>query len=216
MSDRPVAEPSVAEDASKPVSAERGHRWFARAYERKARREESDTYTRQIRTRVAGGATGRVLEIGAGTGFNFSYYSEDAVVVATEPDPEMRRRAQPRARRHGVELMPAPAERLPFPDESFDAVVASGVFCAVDDAIAAVAEVHRVLRPGGTLRFWEHTRAERSGRRVMQRALDPIHYRLFRCHIGRDTLRIMEEEGFEIVELDRPRHVDVVGVASKR
>lgn len=206
----------VRDDAQKPVSAERGHRWFARAYERKARREESDRYTRQIRTRVAGGAAGRVLEIGAGTGFNFSHYPEEATVVATEPDPEMLRRARPRARRHGIELVPAPAERLPFPEESFDSVVASGVFCAVDDPIVALAEVHRVLRPGGTVRFWEHVRAEQSGRRAIQRAFDPIHYRLFRCHVGRDTLGIMEDGGFEIVELDRPRHVDIVGVAAKR
>lgn len=204
------------DDAPKPVSAERGHRWFARAYERKARREETDAYTRGTRTRVAGLATGRVLEIGAGTGFNFPYYSEVSTVVATEPDPEMLRRADPRARRHGLELMPAPAELLPFPDESFDTVVATGVFCAVDDPAAAIAEVHRVLRPGGSLRFWEHTRAERSGRRLMQRALDPVHYRVFRCHIGRDTLRLIEDAGFDLVELDRPRHMDVVGAATKR
>jgi ubiquinone/menaquinone biosynthesis C-methylase UbiE len=206
----------VTEEAPRTVSAEKGHRWFARAYERKARREESDAYTRETRTRVAGEARGRVLEIGAGTGFNFPYYSNAATVVATEPDPEMLRRADPRARRHGLELVPAPAERLPFPDESFDTVVASGVFCAVDDPMAAVAEVRRVLRPRGELRFWEHTRAQRSGRRLMQQALDPIHYRVFRCHIGRDTLRLIEEAGFDIVEVDRPRQMDVVGVATKR
>jgi ubiquinone/menaquinone biosynthesis C-methylase UbiE len=204
--------------AEKPklVSAERGHRWFARAYERKAKREERDDYTKDVRTRVAGGATGRVLEIGAGTGFNFRYYPDDASVVATEPDPEMLRRALPRAREHAIDLRPGPAERLAFPDESFDTVVATGVFCSVDDAVRALAEVHRVLRPEGLLRFWEHTQAEGRGRRMMQRSLDPIHFRLFRCHIGRDTLRLMTETGFDVVELDRLRHVDVAGVARKR
>jgi ubiquinone/menaquinone biosynthesis C-methylase UbiE len=206
----------VADDAPKPVSAERGHRWFAATYERKAKREERDDYTREIRTRVAGKATGRALEIGAGTGFNFPYYSADASVVATEPDPEMLRRAEPRARNHGIDLRAAPAERLPFPEASFDTVVGSGVFCSVDDPVKALAEVNRVLRPGGSLRFWEHTRAKRRGRRMMQRAFDPIHYRLFRCHIGRDTIRLMEQAGFEIVELDRFRYADVVGVARKR
>lgn len=206
----------MAEDEPKPVSAERGHRWFAATYERKAGRGERDEYTKEIRTRVAGGATGRALEIGAGTGFNFPYYSDDASVVATEPDPEMLRRAEPRARQYGFELRAAPAERLPFPDASFDTVVGSGVFCSVDDPVKALAEANRVLRPGGSLRFWEHTRANRPGRRLMQRGFDPIHYRLFRCHIGRDTLRLMEEAGFEIVELDRPRYADVVGVATKR
>jgi ubiquinone/menaquinone biosynthesis C-methylase UbiE len=112
--------------------------------------------------------------------------------------------------------MPAPAERLPFPDGSFDTVVATGVFCAVDDPAAAIAEVRRLLRLRGELRFWEHIRADGSGRRLMQRALDPIHYRVFRCHIGRDTLRLIEEAGFDLVEVDRPRHMDVVGVATKR
>lgn len=206
----------MGRDTPKRVSAERGHRWFARAYERKARREETDAYTRETRTRVAGLATGRVLEIGAGTGFNFPYYPEDSTVVATEPDPEMLRRADTRARRHGVELVPAPAERLPFPDGSFDTAVATGVFCAVDHPATAIAEVRRVLRPGGVLRFWEHTRADGSGRRLMQRALDPIHYRVFRCHIGRDTLRLIEEAGFDLVEVNHPRRLDIVGSAVKR
>jgi SAM-dependent methyltransferase len=200
----------------RPVSAERGHRWFARGYERRGRREEATDHARDVRTRTAGGAHGRVLEVGAGTGFNFPYYPKDADVVATEPDPEMLRLAQPRAREHGIDLRPAPAERLPFSDGAFDTVVSTGVFCAVDDAAAALAEVHRVLRRGGEVRFSEHVRARSGARRAMQRTLDPIHYRLFRCHIGRDTLRLMREAGFEIAELDHPRHADVLGVARKR
>jgi SAM-dependent methyltransferase len=197
------------------ASAERGHRWFAAGYERRGRKAENTEYARDIRTRVAGGATGRILEIGAGTGFNFSYFPGGAEVVATEPDPEMRRRAESRARDHGIDLRPAPAEALPFPDGSFDTVVSTGVLCAVDDPTRALAEAHRVLRPGGELRFSEHVRGERSIRRAMQRTMDPIHYRLFRCHIGRDTLGAMRDAGFEIVELDPLQHADVVGVARK-
>jgi SAM-dependent methyltransferase len=197
------------------VSAERGHRWFAAGYERRGVRSEDSEYAREIRTRAAGGAEGRVLEIGAGTGFNFPYYPEGTEVVATEPDPHMLRRAEPRARAHGIDLRAAPAEQLPFPDAGFDTVVATGVLCAVDDPARALAEVHRVLRPGGGFRFSEHVRGKSSLRRAMQRTLDPIHYRLFRCHIGRDTLRLMAEAGFEIEELDRRRYADVVGVARK-
>jgi SAM-dependent methyltransferase len=199
----------------RPVSAERGHPRFAAGYERKGRREEREEYRVQVRSKVAGLATGTVLEIGAGTGFNFPYFPADATVVAIEPDPEMRRRAEPRAGEHGVELRAAPAERLPFAAETFDTVVSTGVFCAVDDPGRAMAEVHRVLRPGGELRFSEHVRARRRLRRAMQRSLDLAHYRLFRCHIGRDTLRLMRETGFEIEELDHPRYADVVGVARK-
>jgi SAM-dependent methyltransferase len=197
------------------MSAERGHRWFAAGYERRGERNEDTEYAREIRTRVAGGAGGRVLELGAGTGFNFPYYPEGAEVVATEPDPHMLRRAEPRARAKGIELRPAPAEHLPFPDADFDTVVATGVFCAVDDAARGLSEVHRVLRAGGNLRFSEHVRGESTLRRVMQRTLDPVHYRMFRCHIGRDTLGLMREAGFEIEELDRLKHADVVGVARR-
>jgi SAM-dependent methyltransferase len=195
------------------VSAESGHRWFAAFYDRTGGGERSP-YLREVRTRTAGEAIGRVLEIGAGTGFNFPFYSKEATVVATEPDPEMRRRAEPRAREHGIDLRAAPAERLPFPDESFDTVVSTGVFCAVDDPRRALSEVHRVLRLGGELRFSEHVRGSGAARRFMQRTLDPLHYRLFRCHIGRDTLRSMEEAGFD-VDADRMRHADVIGAARK-
>ena len=197
----------------RPVSAERGRRWFAAGYERRARRGESE-YQRQLRTRVAGEATGRILEIGAGTGFNFAYYPEGADVVATEPNPEMLRRAEPRAREHGIDLQAAPAERLPFQDGSFDTVVATGVFCSVDDPSRALAEVHRVLRPGGELRFNEHVRARSAGRRLMQRSLDWLHYPVFQCHIGRDTIRSMRDAGFD-VDVDHLRHADVIGVARK-
>jgi SAM-dependent methyltransferase len=197
------------------VSAERGHRWFATGYERRGRKKERADHARDLRTRVAGGASGRVLEIGAGTGFNFPYYRHEAEVVATEPDPEMLRLGRPRAREHGVDLRAAPAERLPFPDGSFDTIVSTGVLCAVDDPSRALAEAHRVLRTGGTMRFSEHVRGEGPARRIMQRTLDPLHYRLFRCHIGRDSLRLMRKAGFEIEELDRPRHADVLGVARK-
>jgi ubiquinone/menaquinone biosynthesis C-methylase UbiE len=163
---------------------------------------------------VAGEATGRVLEIGAGTGFNFAHYPDDAVVVATEPNPEMLRRAEPRARRHGIDLRAAPAEHLPFPDGSFDTVVATGVFCSVDHPGRALSEVYRVLRPGGELRFNEHGRGAGASRRLMQRALDPLHYRVFHCHIGRDTMGSMRDAGFEL-DVDRMKYADVIGVARK-
>jgi SAM-dependent methyltransferase len=199
----------------RPVSAERRGSWFARGYERRGRKVEATDRIKRIRTRVAGSAHGRVLEIGAGTGFNFPYYPADAQVVAIEPDPEMHVLAGPRADAHGVDLRAAPAERLPFSDGEFDAVVSTGVFCAVDDPDAALTEVHRVLRPGGELRFSEHVRGRSALRRLMQRTLDPLHYRMFKCHIGRDTLRRMRDTGFEFIELEHPRHADALGVARK-
>jgi ubiquinone/menaquinone biosynthesis C-methylase UbiE len=183
-------------------------------YERRTIGKESE-YEREVRSRVAGEATGRVLEIGAGTGLNFSHYPAAADVVATEPDPHMLKRAGPRAKEHGVDLRAAPAEHLPFPDASFDTVVSTGVFCSVDDPAWAMAEVHRVLRPGGTLRFGEHVKAWRPLRRAMQVTFDPIHRLVFRCHIGRDTIKTMQEAGFEIEDLERLQYADVMGVARK-
>jgi ubiquinone/menaquinone biosynthesis C-methylase UbiE len=164
---------------------------------------------------VAGEATGRVLEIGAGTGLNFPHYTQDADVIATEPDPLMLRKAEARAKEHGIGLRTAPAEHLPFEDGSFDTVVSTGVFCSVDDPVRALAEVHRVLRPGGSLRFSEHVKAWRPLRRIVQLTFDPIHRLMFRCHIGRDTIKTMREAGFEIVDVERLQYADVMGVARK-
>ena len=168
-----------------------------------------------MRTRVAGEATGRVLEIGAGTGLNFPYYPEATEVVAIEPDPLMLRKAEGRAKKHGIDLRAAPAEHLPFADGAFDTVVSTGVFCSVDDPVRAMAEVHRVLRPGGTLRFSEHVKAWKPLRRAVQVAFDPIHRLMFRCHIGRDTIQTMREARFEIEDLERLQYADVMGVARK-
>lgn len=185
---------------------------FARFHERRTVGKES-SYEQELRSRVAGEATGRVLEIGAGTGLNFSYYPEEAEVVATEPDPHMLRRAEPRAKEHGIDLQAAPAEHLPFPDASFDTVVSTGVFCSVDDPARAMAEIRRVLRPGGSLRFSEHVKAWKPLRRFLQVTMDPIHRLVFRCHIGRDTLRTMRDAGFDIEDLERLQYADVMGLA---
>src|SRR5262249_8803014 len=111
------------------ASAMKGHRWFAAVYGAQARRERPAMV--RMRRRVAGGASGRVLEIGAGTGANLPFYPNDADVVATEPDPFMLRRARAGVAQQGrtVELHQAPAEALPFPAASFDTVVSTLVLC---------------------------------------------------------------------------------------
>src|SRR5688500_11413473 len=100
------------------------------------------------------GAAGRVLEIGAGTGANLTAYPPDLEgLVVTEPDPGMARRLRRHVARHrpDAEVLCVGAESLPFPDGAFDVVVATLVLCTVPDPAAAVAEVRRVLRPGGRL-----------------------------------------------------------------
>jgi SAM-dependent methyltransferase len=110
-------------------------------------------------------ARGRVLEIGAGTGLNLDHYPAGIdELVLTEPVEPMARALERRAARLGIDVRVhrSPAERLPFPDRSFDTVVSTLVLCTVEDPGRAVAEIRRVLRPGGQLLFIEHVRSERA------------------------------------------------------
>jgi len=185
--------------------APRGHRWFAATYDLVTRWGEARVLSR-YRPVVAGQAVGRVLEIGAGTGANFPYYGRVDQLVAVEPDPYMLRRARRRAERLGlaVDLRQAAAEALPFADASFDTVVATLVFCTVGDPARALAEVRRVLKPGGTFRFIEHVRADAPALAWLQDRLTPVWQRLGAgCHPNRQTLEAIEGAGFEIVELQR-------------
>ena len=114
------------------------------------------------RRELLAGISGRVVEIGAGTGANFAHYPEGVrEIVAVEPEPYLRARAATAATDviSPVRVVDAVADQLPFEDGSFDVAVSSLVLCSVADQPAALAELHRVLRPGGELRFYEHVRA---------------------------------------------------------
>jgi ubiquinone/menaquinone biosynthesis C-methylase UbiE len=118
---------------------------------------------RRRRRELLGAATGRTLEIGAGTGLNLAGYPADLpALIVTEPDPAMRRQLERRAEgfETDVHVIDAPAERLPFDDGSLDTVVSTLVLCTVDDPQAALSEIVRVLRPGGRLLFIEHVRSD--------------------------------------------------------
>lgn len=180
-----------------------GHPIFAAFWGRFGHRQ-----VRDFRAAVIGPAQGHVLELGAGTGENLMAYASAERITLTEPDPHMLRRAEAKVRQAGVpaELVPAAAEQLPFPDRSFDTVVAILVFCSVEDQAAAFAEVGRVLKPGGTFRFLEHVRAETPMRAWLQDVATPIDRWLGAgCHPNRDTLGAMRRAGFELAELTRPR-----------
>jgi SAM-dependent methyltransferase len=139
---------------------------------------------------------GDVLEIGAGTGANLPHYRHGVRLVATEPGAPMRRKFRERAA--GVEILAIPAERLPFPDASFDAVVCTLVLCSVEVPVEAISEVARVLRPGGTLRFIEHVRGT-GFVAWMQRLLTPFWRRLAaNCHLDRATLDELARQGLRV------------------
>ena len=147
---------------------------------------------------------GEVIEIGAGTGFNLPHYERAARVVAVEPDPSMAKRLRRRVTeaRVPVEVVAASAERLPFPDASFDHAVATLVLCSVSDPAAALGELRRVLRPEGSFVFLEHVRGDGRLARWQDR-LAPVHVRVAGCHPNRDTAAEIERAGFRFQRLER-------------
>jgi ubiquinone/menaquinone biosynthesis C-methylase UbiE len=146
---------------------------------------------REQRRDLLAQATGATIEIGAGTGLNLPHYPPAVTRLALiEPDPHMRRRLERRAARLGrdVEIRSATADRLPFPDGSFDTAVVTFTLCSVPDEQAALSEITRVLVPGGQLLFLEHVRSADPGIAAKQDKI-PFPYPLIGCHPNRDTLR---------------------------
>lgn len=165
------------------------------------------------RRRLLAGLEGRVLEVGAGHGLNFPHYPREVTeVVALEPEPALRAGAESAARSAAVPVTctDGTAEHIPAPDASFDAAVACLVLCSVPDQARALAEIRRVLRPGGQLRFFEHVRADTPGMRRVQRVLDASIWPLVcgGCHTGRDTVATLTAAGFALGEVDRFRFPD--------
>jgi ubiquinone/menaquinone biosynthesis C-methylase UbiE len=145
---------------------------------------------RAVRQRLLAQAGGQTLEVGAGTGLNLPHYPQTVTqLVLAEPDRHMARQLRRRvaALRPDAELLDATAAQLPFADASFDTVVVTFVLCSVPDPDAALAEIARVLRPGGRLLFAEHVRSDDP---VVAAKQDrpPIPYKLMGCHPNRATL----------------------------
>lgn len=158
------------------------------------------------RAALAARLSGRVLEIGAGTGAMFPYYNEAVELHAVEPDPYMRRRASARATDLGVDasLSDASAESVPYAEDSFDAVVASLVFCTIPDHEAALSEVARVLDPGGEFRFLEHVRGEGVAGRAHDLLAPAWHAVAGGCHLNRETGELfLRDDRFELLDYER-------------
>lgn len=158
------------------------------------------------RNALAADLSGRVLEIGAGTGAMFSYYDESVDLHAVEPDPHMRRQASERAADLAVDvsLSDASAETLPYDDDSVDSVVASLVFCTIPDHEAALSEVARVLRPGGEFRFLEHVRGDGATGRAHDLFAPAWHAVAGGCHLNRETGELFQrDDRFQLLAYDR-------------
>jgi ubiquinone/menaquinone biosynthesis C-methylase UbiE len=165
------------------------------------------------RERAVPRCEGDVLEIGVGTGLNFAHYDRDRVtrLCGIEPDHHMLKRAAKRADRLGLDiaLSDAGAEALPYDDDSFDAILCTFVLCTIPDVERALAEMHRVLRPGGQLVFAEHVRAPGEKAARAQDLLDPV-WGVFAggCHLNRDAAGLIRSAGFgevDVIPMGRQR-----------
>jgi ubiquinone/menaquinone biosynthesis C-methylase UbiE len=205
------------------------HPLFARIYARASLRMEHAVGTH--RRALLAGLSGRVIEIGAGNGLNFAHYPGTVTeVIAIEPEPHLRAIATSNAKRAAVPvtIIDGVADHLPADDASCDAAIASLVLCSVPDQATALAEISRVLAPGGQLRFFEHVRASTPGRYRVQKALDATIMPLFAggCHCGRDTQAAIERAGFAIdhvsqltkadTEMPFPHEPQIIGTATLR
>ena len=161
---------------------------------------------RRQRQKVVPQASGRVLEVGIGTGRNLAYYDKSRIsaLVGVDPALQMHRLARKRSARAGlpVELVGLSAEKLPLPDASFDSIVLTYTLCSIPDPVPAVREMRRVLKPGGKLLFCEHGLAPDEGVRRWQRRLNPLWGRIGGgCHLDRDIPALLRAGGFTLPDV---------------
>ncbi len=199
------APPTRRSSARRAYDATYG-RFFARTYDRMLAAAERGELGRR-RAEVVAGVSGRTLELGAGTGLNLAHYPEAVTdLVLTEPFAPMAAQLRENLANSAweAEVIEAPAEVLPFDNNSFDSVLVTLVLCTVDDQAAALTEVARVLKPGGSLHFFEHVRADSKG---LARAQDIFHSPWFAighgCHCNRDTAAALERSQLEVTRLQR-------------
>jgi ubiquinone/menaquinone biosynthesis C-methylase UbiE len=185
------------------------HPLFARLCTVMTRKEPAQV--REHRRELLTGLSGRVLELGAGAGVNFALYpAEVSEVVAVEPEPYLHAKAAEAAASAPVRVtvVDGTADRLPAEDASVDVAIACFVLCSVPDQSAALAELHRVLRPGGELRFYEHVLSHKPRIARRQRLADRVFWtRAFGgCHTARDTPAAIAAAGFAV---ERQRRLSV-------
>jgi len=179
-------------------------RFFALTYDRQVAKVERAGLG-ELRQKLLADASGRVLEVGSGTGANLPYYGPGVEsLTVTEPEPAMLRRLEQRVREQApkAKVVRAPAEQLPFEDDAFDVAVSTLVLCGVDDQARALGELRRVLRPGGRLIFIEHVRSDEPGLARWQDRLNGLNKFVACCDCNRRTLDSIKAEGFEVTKVD--------------
>lgn len=183
-------------------------RGFAAIYDRGLKATE-EAGLREMRRETLAKASGRTLDLGAGTGVNIGLFpSAVSELVLVEPDPHMfkKLRVKLKGAGEGVSGIEASAENLPFADASVDTVVFTLVLCTVPDPAAALAEAARVLSPGGKLLFVEHVRSRNTDLARWQDRLErPWRFLADGCHCNRDTIATIEASPFELDQVEHER-----------
>ncbi|MCM3727841.1 class I SAM-dependent methyltransferase [Neobacillus cucumis] len=178
-------------------------RMFAKGYDFFMRPLEKMKF-KKIREELLSKANGCVLEIGSGTGINFPLYKSVEKVVATEPSTYMIERSQEKLKQSPIEIeiVQTGAEKLPFPDNSFDTVVATLVLCTIPNPNQALLEMARVCKPGGQLLFFEHVKMDNRFFAGLQELLTPAWKKICDgCCLNRDTLLLIKNNDLEINEI---------------
>ena len=155
------------------------------------------------RRSTAGQASGRVLEIGFGTGSNLKYYPDSVNITALEPNPFMFKKICDRTLKYkkDVTIFQGYGENIPFKNEVFDTVVVTLVLCMVDDVESVISEITRVLKPGGRFYFYEHVSSHSYIGSKFQDLLNPLwKFITTGCNLNSDTEKIINNAGFAKVD----------------
>lgn len=173
------------------------------------KRSEGQEQIEERRRELCSGLSGRVLEIGPGTGSNLEFYSDDVSLTGLEPNPHMHSYLKQKAEDTGtaIEIITGTSEEIPASDESFDAAVSTLVLCSVENLDKTLSEIRRILRPGGRFLFIEHVADPENGwLRKAQRLAKPLwKWKTGGCHPDRKTWKNIENAGFNDVEIEHFR-----------
>ena len=143
---------------------------------------------------------GTILEVGVGTGKNLPFYNKQQRLVAVDVSEKMLVRAKNKHSVADVNLIQMDVEEMGFPDMVFDATISTYVFCSVEDPIAGLREIKRVLKKDGLVVFLEHMRSEKEMMGRFMDVLNPVVARNFGPNINRQTVRNIQKAGFEILK----------------
>lgn len=174
-------------------------------------------FLRRWRRSLCRHARGEVLEVGVGTGRNLPFYPPGCRITGVDISPKMLQRARARARRLGREaaFTVMDAERLEFPDASFDTVVSTLALCTIPDPVQALREMARVCRPGGRILLLDHVRSDRSWLGRIQDRVTPRSVRRLGCHLNRDTLALARAAGLAVERAERRLGGVVMAIAAR-